>query len=271
VWETVGAATVSSVTRNRTVCGPISLPLVRREAAAMICSGYCGAPARRYVVRVPAAPVPIPALRRGRALPAGVELYRLGADGAIALRTPDAERRLDRDPELLRFIDDGQRAHYLIGEPDSGPRRPSQATVKIGVVAPHTAFRPHVHGAEHVVLSLGYASCTLTDGGRLVELALTPGWLVRIPAMLPHAFGNRAGEPLLIVAANTGLGIADEDYAVVADEARRRAAGGDRFWADVAAELDVLAAAGPGRLRLRERAARRLRALAERLDGAGPG
>lgn len=215
---------------------------------------------------MPAPPAPISRVRRGSALPAGVELYRLGAGGALTRRTAAAEDRLDRDPGLLRFIDDGQRAHYLIGAPDSGPRRPSQATVKIGVVAPHSAFTPHVHGAEHVVLSLGHASCTLVDGGRLVELALTPGRLVRIPAMLPHAFGNRAGDPLLIVAANTGLGIADEDYAVVAEEARRRAAGGDRHWAGVAAELDVLAGAGPGRLRLRERAARRLRALAERLE-----
>jgi hypothetical protein len=220
---------------------------------------------------VPTAPVPTSRARRGRALPAGVELYRLGAAGAITLRTPDGDHRLDRDPGLLTFIDDGQRAHYLIGEPDSGPRRPSQATVKIGVVAPHSAFSPHVHGAEHVVLSLGHASCTLVDGGRVHDLALTPGCLVRIPAMLPHAFGNRAGDPLLIVAANTGLGIADQDYAVVADEARRRAVAGERIWADIATELDVLSAVGPGRLRLRERAARRLRALAERLDGAGPG
>jgi hypothetical protein len=217
---------------------------------------------------VPVAPVPLRGRRR--ALPEGVELYRLGADGAIALRTGDGRRRLDREPGLLRFIDDGQRAHYLIGEPESGPRRPSHATVKIGVVAPHSAFSPHVHGAEHVVLSLGHASCTLVEGGRPALLALTPGCLVRIPAMLPHAFGNRAGEPLLIVAANTGLGIADDDYAVLADEARRRAAAGAPHWAEVAAELDVLADADPGRLRWRERAARRLRALAERLDGAGP-
>jgi hypothetical protein len=208
-------------------------------------------------------------------LPEGVELYRLGADGAITVGTGDSRRRLDREPGLLRFIDDGQRAHYLIGAPDSGPQRPSHATVKIGVVAPHSAFSPHVHGAEHVVLSLGHASCTLVQDGRPVRLALTPGCLLRIPAMLPHAFGNRAGEPLLIVAANTGLGIADADYAVLADEARRRAGPSepDRAepgWAAIAAELDVLADAGRGRLRRRERAARWLRGLAERLDGPDP-
>lgn len=202
------------------------------------------------------------------ALPDGVELYRLSTAGTIALSTPAGDHRLDRDPDLLRFIDDGHRAHYLIGDQDSGPDRPSQATVKVGVVAPHGAFRPHVHAAEHVVLSLGHASCTLAAGERLVDLALPPGCLVRIPAMLPHAFGNRAGEPLLILAANTGLGIADADYAVDAAEARRRV-GTSGDWADIAEALDRLVASGPGRLGPRDRAARLLRALAERLERAG--
>jgi hypothetical protein len=225
------------------------------------------------VIRVPEAPLSISGHRRARALPDGVELVRLRADGSVVLSTPAGARRLDLDPELLAFIDDGQRAHYLIGGPDSGPQRPSQATVKLGVIAPHSAFRPHVHGAEHLVLSLGHASCTLVDpmvdADRPVELALPPGCLVRIPAMLPHAFGNRAGEPLLIVAANTGLGIGHEDYAVVADEAARRVAG-DPSWAGIAEALAVLDAARPGRMRTRERVARALRGLAERLEPAGP-
>jgi hypothetical protein len=213
----------------------------------------------------------VPEVSISGALPEGVELLRLSTAGALALSTPGGVHRLDRDPGLLRFIDDGHRAHYLIGDQDSGPEHPSQATVKIGVVAPHGAFRPHVHGAEHVVLSLGHASCTLADGGRLYDLALPPGCLVRIPAMLPHAFGNRAGGPLLILAANTGLGIADEDYAVDADEARRRAAvDAGPEWADIAGALDRLAATGSGRLGPRDRAARLLRALAERLERAGP-
>jgi hypothetical protein len=100
-------------------------------------------------------------------------------------------------------------------------------------------------------------------------LPLHPGHLVRIPAMVPHAFGNRAGDPLLILAANTGLGIADADYAVDAEEAAHRA-GADPEWAAIAAGLRALDGAGPGRVGPRERAARALRALAERLERRGP-
>lgn len=200
------------------------------------------------------------------AVPDGVELYRLRTDGGVELVTASGDRRVDADPELLPFIDDGQRAHYLIGDARSGPDRPSQATLKIGIVAPHSAFSPHVHGAEHVVLSLGQASCTLLHRGRPVELVLPPGCLVRIPAMLPHAFGNRAGQPLLVVAANTGLGLHDADYAVVAEEADRRAVAGQPKWTAIAAQLRLLAAAGPAPLPARARLAGSLRRLAERLD-----
>jgi hypothetical protein len=197
-------------------------------------------------------------------LPAGVELYRLGADGEIELVTAGGVCRLDRDGGLLRFIDDGQRAHYLIGDAKSGPEHPSHATVKLGVVAPHSSFRPHVHGAEHVVLSLGYSSCTLVEHGQVVELALQPGHLVRIPAMLPHAFGNRAGVPLLVMAANTGLGLADANYAVDANEAAARG------WEQVAAELRLLNGVRPAPLRARERLAAGLRRVAQLLEPAGP-
>lgn len=196
------------------------------------------------------------------ALPAGVELYRLRGHGEIELVSAGAARRLDG--ELLRFIDDGQRAHYLIGDAGSGPERPSHATVKFGVVAPHSAFRPHVHGAEHVVLSLGYGSCTLAERGRVVELVLPPGHCVRIPAMMPHSFGNRAGRPLIILAANTGLGLADADYAVDANEAVARG------WDQVAAELRLLKGVRPAGLRARERLAAGLRRVAGLLEPVGP-
>src|SRR4030095_6557923 len=74
-------------------------------------------------------------------------------------------------------------------------------------------------------LSLGYAACGLyderTDSPVLVRLG--PGTLIRIPALLPHSFANRAGGPLLILAANSGYGIDHEDYAITADVAETRA------------------------------------------------
>jgi hypothetical protein len=40
--------------------------------------------------------------------------------GEIELVTADGVRLLDRDGGLLRFIDDGQGVHYLIGDAGSG-------------------------------------------------------------------------------------------------------------------------------------------------------
>lgn len=201
-------------------------------------------------------------------LPAGVELYRTSPGGRLTRTTAAGALALDDD--LLPFIDADQRAHYLIGDAHSGPDRPSHATVKIGLLAPHSVFTPHVHGAEHVVLSLGDAFCTLVAGRTVVPVALPPGCLLRIPALLPHAFGNRDRRPLLILAANTGLGLADDNYAVIAAEARSRAAG-DPDWAVIAADLELLGGAPPPRRTARHRAASALRALAGRLDTAGPG
>jgi uncharacterized RmlC-like cupin family protein len=202
------------------------------------------------------------------ALPAGVELYRLSSRGTVRRSTTGGTVELTDDPSLLRFIDDGQRAHYLIGDAGSGPAAPSTATVKIGIVAEHSAFSPHVHGAEHVVLSLGSAFCTLLHDDRPLEVALPPGCLLRIPAWLPHSFGNRAAAPLVIVAANTGLGIADDDYAVLADEAERRG-GTDPAWARTAADLRALAGAGTPPSGLRDRVAAGLRRMAESIERVG--
>ncbi|MFE5941376.1 cupin domain-containing protein [Streptomyces sp. NPDC056480] len=158
-------------------------------------------------------------------LPGGVELYHLRPDGGILLADREGSRELGPEREFLRFIDDGQFAHYLVGDAGTSPERPSNATVKLGVVGPRSAFTPHAHGGEHFVLSLGHASCGLYDEarGRVTDVPLAPGMLIRIPEMMPHSFANRGDSPLTILAANTGYGIDHEDYAITAAEAERRA------------------------------------------------
>jgi hypothetical protein len=189
--------------------------------------------------------------------PAGVELYELPADGDVSLTDG-----------FLPFIDAGQRARYLIGDAQTSPQRPSNATVKVGVVRPHSAFTPHAHGGEHFVLSLGYAACTLYDEATAgpVTLNMTPGRLIRIPAMMPHSFANRGGKPLLILAANTGFGIDHEDYAITAAAAEARA-GTDPGFPELAKALRALEA-GPavGGVTWSERLAAALRAAATRLE-----
>jgi mannose-6-phosphate isomerase-like protein (cupin superfamily) len=193
-------------------------------------------------------------------LPSGVELYTFGPGGEVVVHDERGAAPLGPGPGLLRFIDDGQFARYLIGDAKTSPERPSNATVKLGLVAPHSAFTPHAHGGEHFVLSLGHASCGLHHAGRVTTLALAPGTMVRIPAMMPHAFGNRAATPLVILAANTGYGIDHEDYAITADAARER---GDGDLAAALAALDGRAAPPAG---WRDRVATGLRRLAARLD-----
>ncbi|MFJ8599845.1 cupin domain-containing protein [Streptomyces shenzhenensis] len=224
-------------------------------------------------------------------LPRGVRLYRLRSDGSVVLGDRDGARELGPERDLLRFIDDGQFAHYLVGDAATSPERPSNATVKLGIVGPRSAFTPHAHGGEHFVLSLGYAACGLYDGerGRVTEVPLTPGELIRIPEMMPHSFANRDTTPLTILAANTGYGIDHEDYAITAPEAERRAAGPSYDTATAAgphpgtstlARTDCLALAaalrdiervqqvrGPGATTVRERLAARLRRLAQGLEG----
>jgi hypothetical protein len=198
-------------------------------------------------------------------LPTGVEVYRFGAAGDRTVTDRAGTRPLGADEDLLRFIDDGQLAHYFVGDARTSPERPSNATYKLGVVAPHSAFTPHAHSGEHFVLSLGHASCGLFDERRdtAVDLRLTPGTMVRIPAMMPHSFGNRATTPLLILAANTGFGIDHEDYAITAAEADRRGA------VELTKALLALEERTPDLTTTwRERVASRLRRLASRVDGA---
>jgi hypothetical protein len=197
-------------------------------------------------------------------LPAGVEVYSFPADGA-AVRRAGGSTQLDK---LLPFIDPGQAARYFIGDAGTSPQQPSNATVKLGVVRPHSAFTPHAHGGEHFVLSLGYAACGLYDAGTesTVTVRLGPGTMIRIPALLPHSFANRAGTPLLILAANSGYGIDHEDYAITATAAESRAADDPGFPALAKALRALETAAAPAALTWRERMAGRLRRLAAGLE-----
>ncbi|MFJ9590616.1 cupin domain-containing protein [Streptomyces acidicola] len=164
--------------------------------------------------------------RLSRELPYGVELFHLRPDGGVLFADREGARVLGPREEFLRFIDDGKFAHYFIGDAQTSPDRPSNATVKLGVVGPRSAFTPHAHGGEHFVLSLGHASCGVYDAsrGRVTEIRLFPGALIRIPEMMPHSFANRGRKPLHILAANTGFGVDHEDYAITAEEAERRGA-----------------------------------------------
>ncbi|UUN30941.1 cupin domain-containing protein [Streptomyces sp. FIT100] len=225
--------------------------------------------------------------RLAATLPDGVELYRTLPDGGILLADRGGARELGPDRDLLRFIDDGQFAHYLVGDAATSPERPSNATVKFGLVAPRSAFTPHAHGGEHFVLSLGHAACGLYDAarGEVADIPLTPGTMIRIPEMMPHSFANRGTAPLTILAANTGYGIDHDDYAITAREAERRAAGGPAAAGDArlgtltrhAPDYRALATAlhsvetaqrlrGTGTTSLRERLAARLRKAASTLE-----
>ncbi|WP_329064082.1 hypothetical protein [Streptomyces sp. NBC_01429] len=83
-------------------------------------------------------------------------LERSGA-GFLFQGRPGRGARAGVPEEFLRFIDAGQFAHYLVGDAHTSPERPSSATFKLGVVGPGSAFTPHAHGGEHIVLSLGHA------------------------------------------------------------------------------------------------------------------
>ncbi|MFJ5112829.1 cupin domain-containing protein [Streptomyces sp. NPDC088551] len=228
--------------------------------------------------------------RLSRDLPHGVELFHLKPGGSVLFADRNGARELGPSEEFLRFLDDGQFAHYLVGDAHTSPERPSNATFKLGVVGPRSAVTPHAHGGEHVVLSLGHAACGLYDAarGRVTEIRLSPGAMIRIPGMMPHSFANRGAKPLNMLAAQAGFGVDHEDYAITADEAERRATAGDRRVAHgrgglgtvtrVGTDYGLLAAAlrdieriqrvrGVGATTVRERLAAGLRRAASVLEG----
>lgn len=222
-----------------------------------------------------------------RILPAGASILVTDSDGSLLTIRRHCVQALDpeRDPDLLPFIDQGHVARYLIGSAATSDLNPTNATYKLGVVAAHRGFTPHAHGAEHFVYSTGYAACGLYDAERneIVTVPLTPGMMLHIPAMMPHTFNNRAGTPLLLLIANTGMGLDHEDYAITAAQAEARAQHAHDHhhqhdhheqavdFAQLAAVLRRMEQALPHmqahhRLSWRERVAIRLRWLATRLE-----
>ncbi|WP_298816510.1 cupin domain-containing protein [Chloroflexus sp.] len=214
------------------------------------------------------------------ALPQGATLYLFDADGIVyavskgCLRRLDPTRRAEDCAEMLRFIDSGQYTKYLIGSAATSDDNPANATFKLGFVRPHSAFTPHAHGAEHFVLSMGYASCGLYDHERaaVAHVRLIPGSMLHIPALMPHSFNNRADDPLPLVIANTGMGIDHDDYAITAAMAEERARSGDETAARLVTALRQLEAEmAVDRLHVtvswRERIAHLLRRLAGALEG----
>ncbi len=213
-------------------------------------------------------------------LPNTATLYVFSADGVVYAVSRDCVRRLDPTRraedcvEMLRFIDSGQYTQYLIGSAATSDHNPANATFKLGFVRPHSAFTPHAHGAEHFVLSMGYASCGLYDHERatVAHVRLIPGSLLYIPALMPHSFNNRADSPLPLIIANTGMGIDHDDYAITAATAEERARSGDETAARLVAALRQLEAEmAVDRLHVevswRERIALLLRRLAGVLEG----
>lgn len=164
-------------------------------------------------------------------LPAGVELYLFDPQGTVSRLSRGCLERLDPTHgdtsrhQFHRFIDDGQFTRYLVGHATTSDTDPTNATAKLGIVRPHSAFTPHAHGAEHFVLSLGYASCGLYDvhEERVVDVRLFPGTLLHIPPLVPHSFNNRAADPLLLLVNNTSMGVDHADYAITAAQAEERA------------------------------------------------
>ncbi len=213
-------------------------------------------------------------------LPDGATLSVFSPDGVVyavsrgCVRRLDPTRRAEDVVEMLRFIDSGQYTQYLIGSAATSDHNPANATFKLGFVRPHSAFTPHAHGAEHFVLSMGYASCGLYDHERatVAHVRLIPGSMLYIPALTPHSFNNRANSPLPLVIANTGMGIDHDDYAITAAMAEERARHGDESAARLVTALRQLEAEmATDRLHvevsLRERMAMLLRRLAGILEG----
>lgn len=159
-------------------------------------------------------------------LPKGCKLYFLSTDGNIFIAADNIVSKLDPTSEEFHdqmhvFINEGNHAHYLLGNPDTNEANPTNATVKAGVTEPHHHFVPHAHGVEHYVYSKGFSGYLLFNKERqeVQIIKLPPGSLIYISEMVPHSFYNRSDVPLITLIANGGLGINDEKYAITKETA----------------------------------------------------
>lgn len=130
----------------------------------------------------------------------------------------------DYHDKLHLFINPGNQAYYLLGNPDTSETNPNNATVKMGITDAHHHFTPHAHGSQHYVKSEGFSGAMLYnhDQRKAFVIKLLPGSLIYIPAWVPHAFYNRTDVPLITLIANGGIGIHNEDYAVTKEIAEKR-------------------------------------------------
>ncbi len=162
-------------------------------------------------------------------LPGGCLLYQITSEGRIFITGNGSIQEISKDnsdyhDKLHLFINPGNQAYYLLGNPDTSESNPNNATVKMGITNSHHHFTPHAHGSQHYVKSEGFSGCLLYNHNKKTAFAikLIPGSLIYIPGWVPHAFYNRSDIPLITLIANGGLGLHHEDYAITKKVAEKR-------------------------------------------------
>jgi mannose-6-phosphate isomerase-like protein (cupin superfamily) len=160
-------------------------------------------------------------LEQYKDLPHGCKLYQLSVTGKMFVAGEGKVQEVSRGTQeyanqLHVFINPGNLAYYLLGNPETSEQNPNNATAKVGITDPHHHFIPHAHGVEHYVFSQGFSGCLLFNHAeqKAFPIKLLPGSLIYISAMIPHSFYNRSDVPLITLIANGGLGIHHEKYAV---------------------------------------------------------
>ncbi len=168
-------------------------------------------------------------LEHYKTLPSGCLLYQITQNGKIFVTGNGSINEVSKDSpdyqdKLHLFVNPGNQAYYLLGNPDTNEKTPNNATVKMGITDSHHHFTPHAHGSQHYVKSEGFSGCLLYNHDKKIAFAikLIPGSLIYIPEWIPHAFYNRSDIPLITLIANGGLGLHDENYAVTKEIAEKR-------------------------------------------------